>query len=490
MKTWTLLVVSILTVVAFLSSCIPIGDMVTLEIPEMYTGRVYHVKATYTSGFSPVSGVRLKFQYYDGSSWRDLQDFLTGQEIFETDYNGEVEIAVFPVRSGTLKIKAVSIDNPEVYEEGQTSVSKATWGILLFMIADNNLEDFAWDDYNEAKNSNPEVFIVSILDTKSYGDYIRVLDENGDWVDAPLSHSGDINTGDPSWLKSSLDFLRDLESQYKGLILWDHGSAWMYDSHVMSENDQPRIIGIDETSGDGLSIAEVRQAIENSFGSQKIDLIGMDACLMSSLEIAYELRNNARYFLASAFSEPGSGWDYSFLEYISSSTDPVNLGMTIIDLYFSSTDVSPLSLALWDLSSIHDLASAVSNLGYRLVDVMNSDPDLIDRILDYYDYDVLHYGEDEYYLLVDIGDFAKALYNNEGDSQLRWRAQQTIYALESALVYGRMYPNLGSYGLSIFFPTTADGWNAFVSDLNVLSFYTYGDVPGLGYFLYNFLLNL
>ncbi len=491
MKIKALWILSIVLILMILSSCIPLVDVITLEQKNMTTGRVYYIKATYTQGFAPVSGAVLKFQYFDGSTWQDIRDAITGDTYFTTDSNGEAQISVLPIKSGTLKIRAVLQNDPDVYGEAQMSVSKTNWGILLFMIADNNLEDFAWEDYQETLNTNPDVFVISILDTTNYGDYIRVMDENGEWVNAPISSpgGGDINTGDPVWLSAALSFLYGVESNYKGLILWDHGSAWMYDSQVMSDDEpQPRIIGYDETSEDGLSIAEVREAIEDAFGSEKLDFLGMDACLMSSLEVAYELRNNARYFMASAFTEPGTGWDYSFLSYISSTTDPIMLGKLVIDGYFSSTDEQPLSLAMWDMSEIYNVAQAVSSLGFRLVDLM--DDYLANRILGYLDYDVVHYGEGDYYSLVDIWDFAKAISNGESDPQLIQRANQVLSSLNSALIYGKMSPNLGSIGMSVFFPDSASDWNYFVDDLNTLLFYTDDAVSGWGYFLYNFLAEL
>ena len=43
---------------------------------------------------------------------------------------------------------------------------------------------------------------------------------------------------------------------------------------------------------------------------RKIDIIGFDACFMSSFEVAHALRPYARYMLASEETEPNKGWDY------------------------------------------------------------------------------------------------------------------------------------------------------------------------------------
>jgi len=139
-----------------------------------------------------------------------------------------------------------------------------------------------------------------------------------------------------------------------------------------------------DDSKDGLAIAEVRSALEeevmNSLRVDKLDFLGMDACLISSIEVAYELKRVSKYFLTSAFVEPGEGWDYKFLSEISNNTDPEDLGITIVNGYFeNNAGTENLSLVLWDMSYISNLASAISDLGSKLLNLL--DYDLKNRIL-------------------------------------------------------------------------------------------------------------
>jgi len=41
-----------------------------------------------------------------------------------------------------------------------------------------------------------------------------------------------------------------------------------------------------------------------------VDLVGMDACLMTMLEVAYQLREHARILVGSETVEPGPGWPH------------------------------------------------------------------------------------------------------------------------------------------------------------------------------------
>src|SRR5262249_20752595 len=69
----------------------------------------------------------------------------------------------------------------------------------------------------------------------------------------------------------------------------------------------------------------------------KIDGLGMDSCLMSMAEVAYELRNNVRFMLGSEGFEPNTGWPYhrlleSFRDNAATMT-PGNLGPLIVQIY-------------------------------------------------------------------------------------------------------------------------------------------------------------
>jgi hypothetical protein len=73
-----------------------------------------------------------------------------------------------------------------------------------------------------------------------------------------------------------------------------------------------RAICSDDGSGHSLDTIELGKVIAAGVESigQPFDLLGMDACLMSNLEVAYQLRDYVRYLVASEENEPGEGWPY------------------------------------------------------------------------------------------------------------------------------------------------------------------------------------
>jgi hypothetical protein len=74
------------------------------------------------------------------------------------------------------------------------------------------------------------------------------------------------------------------------------------------------------------------------------DLIGFDACLMSTLELAKAVKPSADYMLASESIEPTHGWDYvAFIGYASENPEASaeEIGRVIIDSYLENPSHVP-----------------------------------------------------------------------------------------------------------------------------------------------------
>src|SRR5205085_2955495 len=74
----------------------------------------------------------------------------------------------------------------------------------------------------------------------------------------------------------------------------------------------------------GLTIPELREAltaIQDHFrekthedrpylNDEKIDILGLDSCVMGMVEVAYEVRNYVSYLVGAEGFEPNTGWPY------------------------------------------------------------------------------------------------------------------------------------------------------------------------------------
>src|SRR5206468_5690072 len=82
--------------------------------------------------------------------------------------------------------------------------------------------------------------------------------------------------------------------------------------HLSAPAGESRGIAYDETAGDCLDNMELKRVLATAHAQlgRPVDLVGMDACLMTMLEVAYQLRDHARVLVGSEALEPGPGWPH------------------------------------------------------------------------------------------------------------------------------------------------------------------------------------
>jgi hypothetical protein len=119
-------------------------------------------------------------------------------------------------------------------------------------------------------------------------------------------------------LRSSLKWgYSNYPSQIKLLTIDNHGGAYLG-------------IARDDKSGNIMSLPNLATAIRASAG--KVDVLSLDACLMSTIEVAYELRNSADVMVGSEDSTLGTGMMYaaSLPQIIAQSENNEDIGKGIL----------------------------------------------------------------------------------------------------------------------------------------------------------------
>lgn len=111
----------------------------------------------------------------------------------------------------------------------------------------------------------------------------------------------DAEMSNQASLSRFLNYLKDEYAEHDRRIFqfWNHGLAYLG-------------VGYDTTarrSHDYITLPEMRASFEET--QSQFDLVGFDACLMASLEVAQAVAPYSRYMLASEDLEPGHGWQYS-----------------------------------------------------------------------------------------------------------------------------------------------------------------------------------
>jgi hypothetical protein len=169
---------------------------------------------------------------------------------------------------------------------------KKKWTILVYAAADNNLlqaTEKSMDDL-ESVGSNAQANMVVQFDySKSKGIqrfYLKSSPHDGKITSKPLEKLGAGNMADPKLLADFIKWgIKNYPSDHVMVIISDHGDGWkgaIDDEGHQSWMSTP-------------NIAKALKAAEKETGKK----VGFDACLMAAAETAYELKDAARYMVAS-----------------------------------------------------------------------------------------------------------------------------------------------------------------------------------------------
>lgn len=340
------------------------------------------------------------------------------------------------------------------------------WTVLVYSIADTDLEPFLLDDVTEmgGVGSGPGVNIVALVDRASDYSADPVLGID-DWQGAKLlqieqgsatelADLGDVDTGDPQLLADFITTgITNFPAAHYSLIISDHGASW------------PGVGGDESSDGNGLGLDELQAGIAGGLegaGVGQLDLLGFDACLMATYEVASALAPLAHRMVASQELEPGHGWNYGVLQMLNDdpSTDVDALGAALIDGFQSQATeqetVADITLALIDLDQMPALDAAMADFSSALADRAGALGPVIGRTRA----STLSFGRSpdpsSDSNMVDLGMLVSEIGVDALD--VSDQADQVIRALND-LVLDRVngVATQGSTGLSIYFPAD-DEW--------------------------------
>lgn len=242
---------------------------------------------------------------------------------------------------------------------------------------------------------------------------------------------------------------------------------------VDSTLDAPhRAISMDETDRDRLYMREVQGALEGALGTERLAIIGFDACLMAMVENGFAMRRVADVMVGSEELEPGDGWQYDdWLPHLvnNPSMDAAALGRVLVESYKKTYTTDPekmnprTTLSAVDLSQgkMAAFAQVVSDLGDELTASLDSE--LMNIRAARLSCSVYAPG-DGYYGL-DLHRFAEQLAARTTRPSLRDRAQAVQRMLEDPSFVLSYYAGasrlgtFGSRGIAIYFPPSKALYN-------------------------------
>jgi len=191
--------------------------------------------------------------------------------------------------------------------------------LMVYLAGDNNLSGHmqknissmmsAWKKsynaniviYFDAPNAAPELYTFRFKGKEVEKQVLKTYEE----MDSP------------EVLKKILNEMQDLyPSDSYGLILGSHASGWIPSGGsgrssrmLYAEPVLTRSFGSDYTGPNEMDTRDMAKAIP--FNNEKLEFILFDACLMSSIEVLYDLRDKAKYVIASPAELPAPGFPYA-----------------------------------------------------------------------------------------------------------------------------------------------------------------------------------
>lgn len=333
-----------------------------------------------------------------------------------------------------------------------------TWTVLAYVNGDNNLEEAALSDLEQMTKATATTFIVLVdrspegapTDLFDLGDFddtrmLRILDGEV----TVLSEPGELNMGDPATLQTFVSSgLRRYAGEHNALVIWDHGGSWNGASWD------------DSSGGDNLTLPELGDALDTALGkadTDVLDLIGFDACLMSTYDVAAQLAPHANYLLASEEVEPGDGWDWSALSTKGGATTRDLAGRIIKGFTAESAGAGSddTTLSLLDLTKVDELTAAIDHLAQAMAkSKATKAPGRIGAGRS----SAISFGKDPNpendYFLVDLGDLSRQLARVEGLGEPTKRLDAAIAKV--VVTHGDGPVAASATGLAVYFPPTRD----------------------------------
>ncbi|NQV17159.1 MAG: hypothetical protein HQ534_01245 [Armatimonadetes bacterium] len=240
---------------------------------------------------------------------------------------------------------------------------EAEWTILVYMAADNGLNNHAIEDMQEMESAmfSDEINVIVQID------YSGLNPESGAFryhiypeEKKLISSLGEIDSGDHDVLTEFANWgFNKYPSKKKSLIIWSHGNGW-----YPINRDLPPCFCPDAESENYISIPEkdFQNAMKNI--DSHLDILILDACNMQTIEVITEIYEYTDFIIAAEDAIDTKGFPYhSILSNWENYSSVQNLAMEIA-YYFHEfywlEEIFPISCSVVKTLLFQNLLADVS----------------------------------------------------------------------------------------------------------------------------------
>jgi hypothetical protein len=260
----------------------------------------------------------------------------------------------------------------EAVEDETRGVAK--WSVLVYLVADNDLDPYTEEDFQELKdgNSGDYVNVLILVDRLNEPAYLYCIEDH-EMVE--LESLGEINMGDPATLTWFVDYSdRNFPAEQMLLFFWDHGTpTGGVGVDTTLEGDDPG------DSWDWLSHHEMISALDG----YHIDIIACDECSIGQMETIYEYMSkglDVDYVVASESYIGWRGFSYDMILErlnLNPEMDARELSLVIVEEFTNLFSKPPYMSEILTTQSVFDMSkiAALGEAVTAMADAMASDID-------------------------------------------------------------------------------------------------------------------
>lgn len=277
--------------------------------------------------------------------------------------------------------------------------------VLVYMVADNNLNSFAVQNINSMKQNLDadamETGRLLVFYVPPYAETQQLLEikinTSTGQGDTLLLHEYNFdNTLEKNAMQQVIrDVKRLAPANVYSLVLWSHAMGWHPSTSALDPGsiNPPALRSAEEKIKDDELIGWFGQdgyyhmeipALASALEGQGLEFLLFDACFTASVEMLYDLRHSADYLIGSPAEVMGSGYPYKdfvrlvFSEDLSTEALCRQLCQAFMTAYRANTGYPSASTVLVKLSEMDSLAACaraifeadpipVSNIGLEAV---------------------------------------------------------------------------------------------------------------------------
>jgi PKD repeat protein len=321
------------------------------------------------------------------------------------------------------------------------------WNYAVYVAGDNSLAEVAFTDIDEMEVIGSTADVAINVETEiydGYGDFSYPTVER--FLVVPDSQDGVFNTSgspanesfnrighDSASVDALTGFLNwslgNFDAHSNALVLWDHGAGW-------DNGKSTSGLICDDTSGTMLADYEVAAVMAGT--GAYWEYLAMDACIMGSVEVAYEYRDVAHYLMFSQESVPWDGFHYTpVLQALTDNPaiDPYDLGQITVDSYIDYYIEHPdevsggVTLGIVDLTKMDALVTALNNFAQLVTTNAETEKDAFNAAAAESQYTGSYLGD------VDAIDFMQNYKSETSNLQVQAAIDSVLNALNSFVLY-------------------------------------------------------